>query len=60
MRGIVDVENLGSFKYPLWGAKNGPFFDLAGLVLRRRFLFESQNGAWQAYWNLYMAVTSNF
>ena len=29
----MDVENLDNFKYPFWGAKNGPFFDLAGVVL---------------------------
>ena len=31
----MDVENLDNFKYPFWGAKNGPFFDLAGVVLPR-------------------------
>ena len=29
----MDVENLDHFKYPFSGAKNGPFFDLAGVVL---------------------------
>ena len=30
---IMGVESFDNFKYPFWGAKNGPFFDLAGVVL---------------------------
>ena len=29
----MDVEKLDNFKYLFWGAKKGPFFDLAGVVL---------------------------
>ena len=33
MCGIMGVENFENIKYPIWGAKNGPFFDLAQVVL---------------------------
>ena len=55
----MGVENFDNFKYPFWGAKNGPFFDLAGVVLLSTLLMPGLLGSSAVPWHVVAERTAS-